>query len=69
MHCKRNVGRTQRVVRVALGVVAIAGGLLLTKDVVVGYSIAAMGGMLLMTGIIGFCPACAVGSGKSADAP
>lgn len=52
----RNVGSTDRIVRVLIGVVALivafAGMLTLTWTWVVGI----VGGVLLLTGVVGFCP-------------
>lgn len=52
----RNVGSTDRIVRVLIGVVALivafAGMLTLTWSWAVGI----VGGVLLLTGAVGFCP-------------
>lgn len=52
----RNVGSTDRIVRVLIGVVALivafAGMLTLTWSWAVGI----VGGVLLLTGVVGFCP-------------
>jgi len=55
-----NEGGADRVVRVVLGAGAIAGawfGLHLADANVIGIVVAAVGAVLVLTGVIGFCPA------------
>ena len=66
-HFKRNVGPMQRVFRIVMGAMMIAGGVLLFKGQAVGYVLAAMGAMGLMTGLVGYCPACAMVGHKPAQ--
>ena len=65
-HFKQNVGAMQRVLRIAAGGLLIAGGVLLFQGQGVGYALAAMGAMGLLTGLMGYCPACAMVGSKSA---
>ena len=59
-HFKRNVGPKQRVLRIVMGGMMIAGGVLSFNGQTFGYALIAMGAMGLMTGLVGYCPACAM---------
>ena len=63
---RRNVGGTQRVVRILAGALLIVGGMLMFKGMGAGYALVGMGAMGLLTGLMGYCPACAMIGGKSA---
>lgn len=60
MVCK-NVPVWERVVRVLMGVMMIGGGLLMWPGSWMGYGAAAAGAMMIGTGMMGFCPMCAIG--------
>ena len=60
MVCK-NVPVWERVVRVLMGVMMIAGGLMVWRGSWLGYMAAAAGAMMIGTGMMGFCPMCAIG--------
>ena len=60
MVCK-NVPAWERVIRVLMGVGMIAGGLLMWPGAWMGYVAAAAGAMMMGTGMMGFCPMCAIG--------
>ena len=60
MVCK-NVPIWERVVRIMMGVMMIAGGLMVWKGSWMGYGAAAAGVMMIGTGMMGFCPMCAIG--------
>ena len=64
---KRNVGTMQRVIRIVAGALLIGGGVLSFNGQAAGYALAAMGAMGLLTGLMGYCPACAMVGGKSAQ--
>ncbi len=55
---KTNVGTVERIARVLGGGLLVATGFLAFSQGMMGYGIAAMGCMLLMTGLMGYCPAC-----------
>ena len=57
---QKNLPVWERAIRVMMGLGLIAGGLLGLHGGVVGYGLAAMGAMVMVTGFIGFCPACAM---------
>lgn len=58
-----NEGNTDRIVRLALGLAALAAGLVPAQGLsgnVVGIVIAVVGAVLVVTGLVGFCPAYAL---------
>jgi hypothetical protein len=57
---QKNLPVWERAIRVMMGLGLIAGGLLGLHGGVAGCGLAAMGGMVMVTGFIGFCPACAM---------
>jgi hypothetical protein len=57
----KNVPAWERVVRVVAGLAMIGCGLLGLKGSAIGYLIAAVGAVTLLTGFVGFCPMCAMG--------
>jgi len=72
----KNEGTIDRVSRVLLGLALLAGawfGLGLADGAVIGVVAAVVAGVLILTGLVGFCPAyrilglrtCPVGAGKS----
>lgn len=64
---QKNLPIWERAVRVVAGLLMIACGLLGPgiKGTPVGYVIAATGGVTILTGFVGFCPACAMVGRKS----
>lgn len=64
---KRNVGSKERVVRVIGGCLMIMGGLVGLHATPLGLAIAAAGVMSVVTGLIRYCPACAMAGRKSTD--
>ncbi len=66
-HLKQNVGPAQRVVRIVAGGMMVAGGVLMLQGQTVGYILAAMGAMGLLTGLMGYCPACALAGCKASQ--
>ena len=62
----KNVPGWERTVRVVAGLAMIACGLLGLKGLAIGYLIASVGGVTLLTGFVGFCPMCAM-AGRRLD--
>jgi hypothetical protein len=60
MFYRKNVKNWEQVARIVVGVGMIAGGLLAFPSSIVGYLVAASGLSLGLTGLFGFCPACAL---------
>jgi Protein of unknown function (DUF2892) len=65
MFYRKNVPGTERVIRLVAGVAMIACGLLGLKGLPIGYVIACVGVVSLLTGFVGYCPACAVAGRKT----
>ncbi len=57
---KKNVTRWERVARVIGGGMLATAGWLLYEGISAGYILIAIGAMSLVTGMMGFCPACAM---------
>ena len=57
---RKNLYSFEQVVRVIVGLVAFAGGFWMWPGSFLGYAVAASGVMFALTGIFGFCPACAM---------
>ena len=60
MFYRKNVPGAERVARLVAGAIMIACGLLGLRGMPVGYVIAGVGVVTLLTGFVGYCPACAV---------
>ena len=60
MFYQKNLPVWERGIRVAMGFGLGAGGLIGLHGGALGYGVAAMGGIVVLTGFIGFCPACAM---------
>jgi hypothetical protein len=63
----KNVPGWERVIRVAMGLAIIAGGLIGLPGQLAGYLLMAMGSIGIMTGFIGFCPMCALAGRRLAS--
>jgi hypothetical protein len=69
MFYRKNMGSTERVLRL------VAGGLMVTFAVAVvgiwprGWLLAAGGMMVVVTGMVGFCPACALVGRRPIEGP
>jgi len=61
---KKNVAGWELWVRLFAGAMMIACGLLGLKGMPVGYLIAGVGVLTALTGVFGYCPACAVAGRK-----
>jgi hypothetical protein len=53
---KRNVGQTDRIIRVIVGIALLALGFFGNISGWLGWVLMILGAILLVTGIIGFCP-------------
>ncbi|MDB5551150.1 MAG: hypothetical protein JWL86_1134 [Rhizobium sp.] len=60
MFYRKNVGGQEQVMRLVGGAAMLLSGLLLLPSQLTGYLIAAAGVMTMATGLVGFCPACAM---------
>ena len=59
MFYRKNIYRWEQWLRVALGIGMAAWGALVAGDLL-GYGVAVAGAGLAVTGIVGWCPACAM---------
>jgi hypothetical protein len=67
---RKNIGGLEQGARVAAGIAMIAGGLIWLPGSMPGYAVAASGAVAILTGLFGFCPACAlVGRKLDRNAP
>ncbi len=64
----KNLPAWERAVRVVAGSAMIACGLLGLPGMLIGYLVAASGGVTILTGFFGFCPMCAI-AGRRLKAP
>jgi len=60
MFYARNLPVAERIVRALAGTAAVIGGVLYFGAAPMGLALALMGAMAAMSGVIGFCPACAL---------
>ena len=61
----RNVPTAERIIRIMLGLVLLAGALLWFGLTTVGWIIGATGLIAASTGLLGWCPMCAMAGRKS----
>ena len=66
MFYRKNVWAWEQIVRLATGVMMIGGGLIFLAGWL-AYAVAAMGLYLALTGVFGYCPACAMIGRKPVD--
>ena len=64
---RKNVPSWERLVRIIAGIFMIVCGLVGLKGMPVGYLIACVGMVTLVTGFVGYCPACAVAGRKGIE--
>ncbi len=69
MFYRKNVFAWEQVVRIVAGIAMIGFGLFSLPGNWVGYAIAILGLYNLATGIVGYCPACAVLGRKPISKP
>ncbi len=56
----KNVPGWERVLRVAMGIAMVAASLAYFGPTAAGWGVGIMGAMAVMSGLLGFCPACAM---------
>jgi hypothetical protein len=57
---RKNVGTVERVVRIGAGCVWMVGGFMIFGRDAMGWVAGASGLIAIATGLVGFCPACAL---------
>lgn len=67
MFYAKNVPGWERALRVIAGLAIVAFGLLVLQGQLAGYAVAASGVFTALTGLVGFCPMCAM-VGRKLDA-
>jgi uncharacterized membrane protein len=65
MWYRKNVGGRERWARLAGGVAMIACGVIGLQASMLGLLLAGAGAVTVLTGLVGYCPACAVAGRKS----
>lgn len=66
---RKNLYSWEQWLRILAGIAMAVGGVLLGQGGIVGYGVAASGLMLALTGVFGFCPACAMVGRKPVAQP
>jgi len=69
MFYRRNVGSKEGWGRVVVGVLMVVGSLTLIGTTNLGLVLAASGVVTALTGLLGFCPACAMVGRRSLEGP
>ncbi len=69
MFYRKNVGSKERLARLVAGVLMGACGLFFVGASPVGWLLAGAGAMTVVTGLFGFCPACAMAGRKLPGEP
>lgn len=64
---KRNIGSKDRIARVIGGGLIIMGGLIGLHATPLGLGLAGVGAISLITGLVRYCPACAMAGRKPTD--
>ena len=67
MFYRKNVGAKERAARALAGVLMVVGSLVLIGTTPLGLVAASSGVCFALTGLIGFCPACALVGRKPVD--
>lgn len=57
---RKNIYRWEQIFRIAAGVAVVIYGAVAMPGDVIGYLAIAAGGFIALTGVFGFCPACAM---------
>ena len=60
MFYRKNLYAWEQWLRITVGLAAIAYGLIAMPGSLVGYGLAAVGAVFALTGVVGFCPMCAM---------
>ena len=66
---RKNVGSKEGLGRVLLGALIVAGSLMQLGTTPMGLALAASGVFTALTGLFGYCPACAMVGRKPLDGP
>jgi len=69
MFYRKNIYAWEQMTRLVLGAAMMAWGLFFSGGSLLGYGVAATGLFLAVTGVFGFCPACAMVGRKLRDHP
>ena len=69
MFYRKNVGPRERVVRLLAGGMMVTGALVFAGMTPLGLLLAGAGVMAALTGMVGFCPACAMVGRKPLEGP
>jgi len=69
MFYRKNVGNTERVLRALAGVIMVIGAFVLFGPTLRALPLAGGGVLMALTGVVGFCPACAMVGRKRLDGP
>lgn len=67
MQFQKNVGPKERVVRIVAGAAMVLCGLAGLGTTLLGWSVAAVGAMSIVSGLVRYCPACSIAGKKGAD--
>ena len=67
MWYRKNVGSRERLARLVAGALMVLCGLLWLQAAPLGLVIAGAGVVTVLTGLVGYCPACALVGRKAAD--
>ena len=60
LYVKKNLPTWERTLRVTSGLAMVVGGLVGLHATLLGIGVAALGAVPIVTGIIGYCPACGI---------
>lgn len=66
MFYRKNLFAWEQVLRIVVGIAMVGGGLIIMSGWP-GWLVAVGGGMLAITGVFGYCPACAMVGRKPVD--
>lgn len=69
MFYRKNVGAKERAARAVAGVLMVVGSLVFLGTTPLGLIAAASGACFALTGLAGFCPACALVGRRPVDGP
>lgn len=69
MFYRKNVGAKERAARAVAGISMAAGSLFIVGITPLGVVLAAAGAGFALTGLVGFCPACALMGRRPVDRP
>lgn len=67
MFHRKNVGPKERIARIVGGCLMVLCGLVGLQATPLGWAVAAVGVVSLLTGVVRYCPACALSGRKPSD--